>query len=180
MKEKGTAVSVFTFGYKIWPQLWLIRPDQSPFSISIFLPLVWLEIWILSSKPSCRHKKKRVVRDKSYKSVNSCHLHCGHQKALHSSVSVFYSTPPALLSTNSYCLIIAMCVSNCLVCFCDAPSNFNQALHNGALECVRPSLSAYHICPFTTRLRTEYKSEALHYWRVNEGRDGERGYNQTH
>lgn len=108
-------------------------------------------------------------------------LHDGHLKALHSSVSVclsakcvlclFSTQPPVLLSANAYCLIIAMCVSNCLVCSCDAPNNFNQALNNGALECIQPSMSAYHICPFTTRVCAEYKSEVLHYL---EGEQGEK------
>lgn len=88
-------------------------------------------------------------------------VHSGHLQALHASVSMslstkcvlclFSSQPPVLLSANAHSLIIAMCVSNCLVCSRDAPSNFNQVLNNGALECVQPSMSAYHICPFTTR-----------------------------
>lgn len=105
----------------------------------------------------------------------STDLHHGHLKALHSSVSTYLSAkcvlclsstqPPVLLSAIAWCLIIAMCVSNCLVCYCDARSNFNQALNNGALECVQPSMSAYHICPFTTRVCAEYKSEALALFR---------------
>lgn len=64
-------------------------------------------------------------------------------------VHCFLTQPQVLLPANPYCAIIAMCVSNCLVCSSDAPSNFNQALNNGALECVQPSMPAYHIYPFT-------------------------------
>lgn len=116
----------------------------------------------------------------SDKSLNStADLHYGHLKALHSSMSMYlsakcvfclFSTQPSVpLSANTYCLIIVMCVSNCLVCYCDAPSNFNQILNNGALECVQPSMSAYHICPFTTRVCAEYKSKALHYLESERG-----------
>lgn len=116
-------------------------------------------------------------------------LRFDHLKALHSCVSVYLSAkcvlclfstqPPVLLSANAYCLIIAMCVSNCLACSCDAPGNFNQALNNGALECVQPSMSAYHICPFTTRVCAEYKSEALHYLESERQTRGEREREDT-
>lgn len=69
--------------------------------------------------------------------LNLCKVHC------------FLTQPQVLLPANPYCAIIAMCVSNCLVCSSDAPSNFNQALNNGALEYVQPSMPAYHIYPFT-------------------------------
>lgn len=113
-------------------------------------------------------------------------LHYDPLKPLHSSVSVylsakcvlclFSSQPPVLLSANAYCLIIAMRVSNCLVCSCDSPGHFNPALHKGALECVEPAMSAYHIYPFTTRVCAEYKSEALQYLE----RERQRGCNETH
>lgn len=97
---------------------------------------------------------------------------CTSQQSVFS--ACFLLNPAVLLSANAYCLIIAMCVSNCLVCSCDAPGNFNQALNNGALECVQPSMSAYHICPFTTRVCAEYKSAALHYLESERQTRGER------
>lgn len=86
-------------------------------------------------------------------------------------VLVFHSTPSVLfvceriLSHNC-----DVCASVCPVCLCGAPGNFNQALCAGAPECVRPSMSARRICPFTTGgLCVEYKSEALHYLESGRG-----------
>lgn len=104
-------------------------------------------------------------------SVNSCRPPLQSPLSRVCFVLVFHSTPSVLfvceriLSHNC-----DVCASVCPVCLCGAPGNFNQALCAGAPECVRPSMSARRICPFTTGgLCVEYKSEALHYLESGRG-----------
>lgn len=123
-------------------------------------------VWNLSLELLLRHKVKSAVKSLS----TAADLHYSRLSA--ECVLCLFSTQPlqCCLSANAYCLIIAMCASVCPVCLCGAPGNFNQALCTGAPECVRPSMSARRICPFTTGgLCVEYKSEALHYLESGRG-----------